>query len=83
MLRFRQRWRGLVSFIGIGIKTSARQADSQTAVIVMMDLGAVAPTRTDLPQGSIILNRTAGLPTAPITQYYYDGSSWLGCVFLA
>lgn len=80
MLRFRQRWRGLVSFIGIGIKTSARQPDSETAVIVMMDLGAASPTRTDLPQGSVILNRTAGAGHA--TQFYYTGAAWIATVLL-
>lgn len=48
---FRQRWRGAVSFVGLGVKSAARELDSATPTITS---GAGVPASTP-PDGSIYL----------------------------
>lgn len=73
---FRQRWRGAVSFVGLGIKSNARELDAATPQILS---GAGAPSAT-VADGSIYM-RTDG--TNATDSFYqriagawvaYDGS---------
>lgn len=70
-LTFIQRLRGAVSFVGVGIKATAREADSSTPQVTS---GAGAPGDV-LPNGSIYLN-TASLTPAD-SLWMRIGDSWM------
>lgn len=73
---FRQRWRGAVSFVGLGIKSNARQSDISTPQILS---GAGVPTAV-VADGSIYMRNDGTNATDSFYQRIagawvaYDGS---------
>ena len=55
MASFVQRWRGACSFVGVGVKATAREVDSDTPQVTS---GTGAPSAV-LPNGSVYLKTDA------------------------
>lgn len=71
MSKFKQRWRGAVSFVGIGVKDKPRMPDSLTPTITT---GANPPSAAE-PNGSIYLRVDAADADQAI--YARIGGSWV------
>ena len=68
---FRQRFRGAISFVGIGIKQAARTPDTQTPTITS---GIGAPTASAFP-GSIYMRQDGANADQMI--YCRIGGAWV------
>jgi hypothetical protein len=68
---FRQRWRGAVSFVGLGIKETARQSDISTPQMLS---GAGAPSAV-VADGSIYLRNNG--TTAADSFYMRIAGAWV------
>ena len=68
---FRQRWRGAVSFVGLGIKSNARELDAATPQILS---GAGAPSAA-VANGSLYI-RTDGT-NATDSLYQRIAGAWV------
>ena len=71
MAKFSLQYRKAISTVGIGIKSDARQLDSETATITA---GAGAPTASE-PDGSLYTRTDAA--TAAEAVYSRIGGSWV------
>lgn len=71
---FRQRWRGAVSFVGLGIKTIARQPDDATPTITA---GPGVPSANAV-DGSLYM-RLDGT-TADDSLYQRIGGAWVALI---
>lgn len=71
---FRQRWRGAVSFVGLGIKSIARLPDEFTATITA---GVGVPT-ANVPDGSLYIRQDG--TTADDSLYQRIGGAWVALI---
>ena len=69
---FRQRWRGAVSFVGLGIKSDARQSDISTPQILS---GSGVPTAV-VADGSIYM-RNDGTAMRTDSLYQRIAGAWV------